>query len=702
MDRRIVGRSVYHAIRQFSNFFKRSSYQYGQLFFWLAVGVVGVAVLIVAAVAIGYSHPYLTWLVQAPNDGFFGSALNVILSIISLVFVIVVFLVQNATQEYSSRLSGVILRDWYFLSIIGFVLIGSAVSLSGSYFGLKPPFTLLGYAFSLATVLLVAALIAFTGFFINIANIIEYVTGQVERDISTNQIYKPNPLGLPLQDEAYISRLTSQTQLIVSTCIKAIEHNQQPVVDASLDALERIVKRFLAETTKADVDEDFLQEVNDQFQFIGSAALDEASRQKYADSVVTTIGDIGVAITESRELGTQGGLWANLLGDFFTESLQYDRTKAASFSIQKLGEMNIAAIKQGDFDSTRAYQAELEDISSICTAGNHNYLARLLQSLHGQYQEMYAAYLDNLLTDGHVAEYDLPQLLEEFADSFNEANSNYSHYNQQILYAGLFGVQPFAGKVAAPLLDHNPDVRTQQHLADYLEELIDFLHSISLTEVEANHPELYKGYTQFLFIFGQIDPFDEHIELDTVSELNEVWLDLVSETYIQAIENEDHVDSALNERLSDVTAMLIYFHKDDPEKLADLIEPLAEVYQELDEHYDDDHDYADKNLGRLYKQLKLAGAWVNQFHDPQATTPQLWDILVEEFYEIPESRGRIPRGLLPKYGYPTNTMFSRDQWWLYPDTLWSYTEFQDKIADALNGEDGSNYSEFHEQLKNHQ
>lgn len=384
MDLNRLRRSITRISQRISNATNVSSYQYGRLLFGTAVGTVLASLIISVAIGTGNSIPIFSMLSRTPTSNFFGSSLNLILSIISLVF-----LVQNATQEYSSRLSSVILRDRHFLATIGFILVGSIYSISGSYFDAGAPFTLIGYAFSIATILLVGALIAFTRYFLNIANIIEYITKQIENEISTDKIYRPNPFGVPLQDDEYIGHLTSRTQLIVSTCIKAIEQNQQPVADTCLDSLTRITNQFLDQTTDQDVNEDFLQELNDQFQFIGSAAFEEYTRQKYSESVVEAIGEIGVNITKTRELGAQAGSWASLLGDLFTDSLEFDRTNAAGLSIQKLGDMSLSAINQGDFDTVRFCMGEFEDISTVCAAGNHPYLANLMQSLHGQYQKMY-------------------------------------------------------------------------------------------------------------------------------------------------------------------------------------------------------------------------------------------------------------------------------------------------------------------------
>jgi len=221
-----------------------------------------------------------------------------------------------------------------------------------------------------------------------------------------------------------------------------------------------------------------------------------------------------------------------------------------------------------------------------------------------------------------------------------------------------------------------------------------------LANTEANQPDLYKGYTQFLFTFEQAAPLDPEDKIDLVAQLNDTWLQLVEENYSTAIENEENVDHNLTERMSDVTALLIHFHRDSPDALAELIEPYAEVYRELSDTYDNTDTFTERNLKDLYKQLKLAGAWINRFHNPESVTPQLWDVLVDEFYEIPETHSRIPRPLMPRYGYPNDASFSsRDGWWLYPDALWSYTGFQDEIADTLNGQDNSTYPEFHERLQ---
>jgi hypothetical protein len=230
---------------------------------------------------------------------------------------------------------------------------------------------------------------------------------------------------------------------------------------------------------------------------------------------------------------------------------------------------------------------------------------------------------------------------------------------------------------------------------------VGFLRNVGVANIEANHPDVYKGYTQFLFTFEQTEPLETDANRELITQLNDVWLELVAKTYDTANGSEEHVDHHLNKQMGDFTALLIYFHREEPKVLADLIEPLAETYRNQRDTYDRSNSHVDHNLTTFYKQLKLAGAWINRFHDPQTVTPQLWNILVDDFYKIPEINSKIPRRLMPKYGYPSTNRSYQDTWRPQYNMIWQ-NEFQEEIAATLNGEDGSNYVEFHERLEGEQ
>jgi len=675
-----------------------SFYQYGKLGFWVAIGVILTAAIGITLGELGIYVGFLSILVQNPSNGFFGSSLNLILSIISLVFLVVIFLVQNANQEYSSRLSGVILHDKYFVWTIGFILAASIFNISGSYFSWGPPLTVIGYAFSISTALLVGALIAFAGYFIDISNIIDYVTEDLKQQIAQDRIYRTTFIGTSLQDEDYVSKLNTDTQLIVSTCIQAIEENQQNVVNSCLTSLTEIVEKYLEETDESEVNDDFLNELNDQFQFIGAAAFDDYTRQKYSESVVETVGDIGLAITKHRELGSPGSRWANLLKSQFEDSLEFDRTAAAHIALRKLGEMSTTAVLNGDLDSYRVYQGEIDSLARLCATANDSFLANLLQNAHLQYQRMYVAFLRMLCTEGYAPDTDLSMLFDDFADSFNQAKENYGFYNGQVLFAALFGLEPFAARVGGELQQHQElDPATQRYTADYLSDLIDFLRRISLQNPDDNHKDIYKGYTQFLFALENSPPVDEDTKKSLLKDLNNNFTNLIKHEYTTSLKESDNLDYDINRRITDFYAMLIYFYRDEPDTLATFIIPLVELYKNLVDSYPSPDTVNERTLHRLYQELKISGAWISQFHDPEDVCPELMDALTENFEEIDTSTTRLYTSTFEKYGYPTNTFDYRGGWWLRPDAIWS-NRFQEDISDTLNG-DGNHYRQFHEELR---
>lgn len=676
----------------------QSHYSIGRFFFWIAVSVVAGTLLFV--LYNNFILPYEFYLYPATTENFFSSSLNLMLSIFSLVIIVVIFLIQNTTQEYSSRLSEIIFYDKYFLASVGFVLLASGFSITAHFFKLENFFALLGYSFSIATILLLGSMIGFTAYFINVQNIIEYVTTDIENNIKAKKIYKKNPFNLPIQDDDYIENLTTKTQLIVSTCIKAIEKNQKPVVDSCLRAFERITSRFLEETTNEDVNENYLIELNDQFQFISSATLQNNPQKKYSKAVVETIGDIGINITSSRILGNQGGLWVKLLVDLFQPSLSLNRRDTASAIIDKVGDTNIRAINKKHYQNALLFHENLKEIGSILTKNYNGNLATLLQNLFLQYQHVYVAYLDNFLTTGEVAEVNLRQLVDDFSVLFNDAKLESKFYGLQTICAGLFGLNSFALKIQAKLPGQKlDDARKLNQLKKLLESLVDFIDRISTNNIKENYGGLFKGYIQFLYLFERANSLGSTKKKELVTSINEAWIKLMRKSYREAFQREKKVENELNKYGSEFIGILIYFHKNEPEVIAELIDPYVDLYKEMKDISEPGDKYVEQNRKRLYKLLKIIGAWLNKINHLENGFSKLWNILVNDFSLDDSMTEHKIVPILQRYGYPVSSSYTNNLWWLQPDKLWQNTDFQDDIAQLLNGKEGRNYIRFHKKLK---
>jgi len=360
--------------------------------------------------------------------------------------------------------------------------------------------------------------------------------------------------------------------------------------------------------------------------------------------------------------------------------------------------MSVTAISNGDMDSYRVYQGEVDTLATLCASGNHSYLAGLLQNANLQYQRMYVAFIDALYVNGYAPDIDVSTLLEDFADSFNQAKSNYGRYSKQVLFAGIFGLEPFAGKVGAHLQQHQDiDPAEQRYISEYLSELVGFLRDISLQNPEDNHRDIYIGYTQFLFVLQETAPVDSDAKRDLLIDLNDNFARLIQKDYRRSLEAEENLDHGINRRITDFYALLIYFYREDPDSLATFLDPLVNLYIDLVDDYPSPGTINERTLHRLYQELKIFGAWISQSHDLDNINPELKEVLTQNFKEVDTSGRRIYTSTLQRYDYPSNSTTHRDGWWLRPDTIWT-NGFQDQIYNTLNGS-GNQYEEFHNELR---
>lgn len=675
-------------------------YAIGTFLFWFAVAILLSVIVGVSLRGVVDYPPVFSIILQKPSNTFFSTSLNLVLSVLSIVFLVVIFLIQNANQEYSTRLSRVVLKHPYFLVPLFIVLGVSVLNLSGSYFALGQSFQILVYAASMSSVVIIGSLIMFAIYFSDISNILGYLTRRIKKNIREENIYIGKFFGINLENKAYIEKLNVDTQLIASTCSQAIENDQLNVVKTCTDSLKNIVTQYLKETSELSVEDDFLEECTHQFKFLGTKTFEKYTRQKYSEDIAEAIGGIGVEISKNRKFGSIGSHWTSLLRYFFLRSLNFDRTETGGICASKLGDMTVTAIKEENIDFARSYLHNLERLSDLCVTQNHLYLAILIQSIHIQYQKIVLAYLDLLLEKGIFPEREISSVIETFSSSFNKAKNTFDIQNNLRLFAATFGVDSFSSKVQIRLARENVNelnMREKKNLQSFCMKLIEFLKRIGKKETDKNLNDLYKGFSEFLYVFIQDLSVEDDFKEPILMQLNKSWIECFENTYTQKMNENEDVSSDLREWISNFYALIVYFYKDEPEKLSEFISPLGELYTKLDEKYDvDGQTINERNIKSLYKELKLIASWVDLFQDTEEIIPDIMDILIENFEEV-ESMGIGVLPLLQRYGYPSGFL-TGETWQLRPSRVWG-NGFQKEIAINLNGENGKHYQEFHEEVK---
>lgn len=676
-------------------------YQFAQIFYWIAIITVVISAIGITLGELGLYLDFLSVLVQNPSNGFFGNSLTLILNVISIVFLVVIFLIQNANQNYSNRLASVIFTDPYFIGSILFVATASLFNISGSYFEWESPLTTLSFAFSIASIEIVISLICLSGYFVDISNIISYITAKYKQEVDSNKLYKIGWGGILLPDKNQISQLTTDVRLISSTCIKAIDENNHALVDTCLNSLEEIIGKYLKETNADDVNDDLLQDLNDEFDFIRSAVFSEHSRQKYGEELAESVGKIGMMITSARELGTPGGIWASLLKRIFDDSVNFERNAVGPKVIDKLGDMCVLSISKEDFDSFGLYLKELTKISQTCIEEDHIYFNNLIQNVGQEFQACYLAFVNILCESGAISDYHMEEMINTYANVILNSKSEVSSYSREALFTSIQNpTQPFSAKLAGTFLHHSHlDRQVQDKLGSYLLLFFDFLEAIG-EDIDTNERTIYKIYTGILYSIIQFAPLRNNLKHKLVLVLNEKWVGLVSKSYRFNIDRGENIDMDLNRRMSDFYAIVIYFYRHDPNALSDLITPILKEYVGLKQNFSKDRSSYERNRKRLYRELKLIGAWIDNICGIENVSPELKEILIIDFYEVDDSMTRLPVRGLKKYDYPTNMFDFRNGWWLRPDPVWS-NQFQENISELMNGENSRHYEEFHEKLEAH-
>lgn len=677
-------------------------YDYACFTFWIAISVAVISILGVAIGEFIISITILSILVQNPSVDFFGNSLGLILNVFSIMFLIVIFLVQNANQNYSNRLARVIFHDQYFIGSIGFIIVASIFNLSGSYFDWGAPFTTIGFAFSISSIIIVASLIFLTGYFIDVSNIIKYLTKQYIADISPGKLYKTG-FGTEYIDREYTKILTTNIQLISSTCIRAIEENNHTLAKTCLNSLITMSSQYLRETDPDEANDDFLQNLNDEFQFIGSTAFKEDIRQKYAQDVVKAVGEIGKDVTSRREIGTPGAIWGALLKRLFEDAVEFDRNKVGPIAIEKLGEMGKIAIIESDDRSFRHYEGGLKEIAGICIQRDETYFNNLVANISREYQEMYIVFLRRVCEDGWYSDYDLKGLIETYATVFIVSKASFGNMSKDTLLASIIGpMQPFTAKLAAELHRHYilPPQR-QNKLIEYLSYLNQFVRNIT-KEVSTNKQQIYQVYTTLFYVYALYAPLGMKNRSNLLLNLNKRWIELISDTYRYNMKNGKKVDYNIEKDSCNFYAVMIYFYRYNPKIIAGFVEPLLKEYNELKADFPSGNMANDQHLERVYLQLKLIAAWIDEVNDLCQVSPKLKQVLVDDFYESDfqnlDAVGRMMHTGIEKYNYPHRKMYdSGSDWQLQPDPVWT-NRFQENIADLLNG-DNKHYETFHEELR---
>lgn len=632
--------------------------------------------------------PYLQ---AAPTADIFSQSLRILLNIISVIFVIVIFLIQTTNSEYSSRLSRVIYYDRYAQLTLFFVLLLSIYDLFGIYFALGSPYEGIGFVATLASIGMVIALIAFAGYFLDPANVVEYFGAGIPKRLADFA----DEMDRIQRDTNLYDEIVEGIHLIVSTCRAAVENDQREVVNTGLDSLDSIATSYVQNYPPRPTTDPLLSEFNNQFDFLIQAILDEYHQQQYLRPVTETVGTITVKIINSGTTNPNWTPWTAQLEKIFTQTINLERTTVHQAVIEELDTAGKAVLRNSDLNGHGVINEHFAEIAAACVEKGNLYFARKFGSIVQSFVSHYLLILHlGVLDELRIDEGEIQLLFEDLKSPLYAAKNSYSIRGRRMVFSVLFGrTNSFALQLRMTLRNLNASSIGAQVEYILILEYINFIDNLSLSIPERNSPRIYFGYPQLLHVIAAELTAPPYISDRLIDELLDGWFSVVKLHYITYDENSGYSGSEFNKAFEAFVALLIHHNQADDQIHEYVGQNLVDIY--LDLH---DRGVSDQVLSSLYKRMKLYGCWMDIYFSLQDVSPRLFRLLCVEFQEVDIPGRAGPNSMLEAHGYPSRLASSYDSGWsIEGDNVWD----GDAIERTVNSAGTAKYKQFHVLIRTH-
>jgi len=639
------------------------------------------------------------------SDRIYSNGLAFIFSIIGFLIAVIIFLIQHISSKYHSEELGELpIFLTYFITTLIILLVYIIFNFIALYLELTFPYTLISLIFSISLVVLILTTMIFAYYNTKVSTIL----GRTSKDIIKFIIKKKTFKKLPIfNDIAYTEEFTESLNRKVSIFIKnsidAINNNEDTIFKNSLESLKEISHHYLQQSKHIQATDDkFLNELNDQFNFIISESL-KSYNQKILEDVANTIGAISLDIIKYRkgiaDINNFALNWLATLKDLFIKSYKKDRTIVCHICLERINDVILLTLDKGYYRSYDTYKMFIDEISEILSKVNQYWSAILLQKALLMYQYQFLKFLElsktNKITFNDTL---IEHYFDKLAKIINEAkNTHKSFGNNTIIFASLYGLDSFAQKIAGLGLTNLEEDRIKRNIGKQIKQLIDFNKKIINTNPKKNDSRVYDSFSELLFLITKYIDLTNDDRESLIESLSNSLIEFVKSIYIKEISDHDNTLYELKEATIDYFALLIYLCKNKPDLISKIMLRFVGIYLDIKKRIKGE----DKGqlIKSLYKELKLYSCWINIFSNLNEINKPLIKVLKDDFYE-PSFPHRISMpSLFEKYGYSKNKISRLSGlWYLHPSHMWG-NEFQEEISNKLNGDKGKPYVEFHEMLK---
>ncbi|MFW6025501.1 MAG: hypothetical protein ACOCRX_04095 [Candidatus Woesearchaeota archaeon] len=184
------------------------------------------------------------------NNDLFGYSFGLIGALIGTFITISVFLVQNTSQDYSSRLIKDVffLKDWNFSLIMFYSFICLIFFAIGLTFDLRKNWSFIGFSFIIGLVFNFISLIILSIYYMNIPNLIKEKEKSIIRLIEPSKLKKVLSkvpfLKTKIKHDIPINKVIKNTNTIFNTTHRSIELRDYDSFEQSLVSIKKIVQNY--------------------------------------------------------------------------------------------------------------------------------------------------------------------------------------------------------------------------------------------------------------------------------------------------------------------------------------------------------------------------------------------------------------------------------------------------------------------------
>ena len=666
-----------------------------KIFFW---GVIFLTIISVPTILYLNSKSLIPQILFSNNPEIFSNGLSLIFGVIGFIIASIIFLMEFIASRYhSEELDDFPIFKKYFITTLAMFFIFIIFDLLSLYRGLIYPYTLISLLFSISVILLIITTILFVLFNLQVSNIIGMLSDNITNFIKKKRQFKTLPfVGEVSYSDEFISLLNRKINVLIKNSLNAIKKDQDIIFREAIKGIENASLEYLKNSKHlSSVEDKFLSELNDQFNFIVNEALN-STNQKILEDLARTIGLISRYIIENRKgLGDINNFslnWIATLKDIFIKSYTKDRTVVCYVCLEEINKTVLLTLDKGYYQSYNTYRMFLDEISISLSKTNSYWSASLLQRALSMYQQQFLKFIDLGKEGVFFNDFFIEQYFREISNLVNNAKSDYKTFmNKTIMFASLYGLDSFAQKIAKTNLSHLRDGKIKRGIFRYLDNFIKFNKIIAQTNASENDNNFYDVFSETLFLLSKYVDIEEGDKIKLIAELSDILLTDIERKSNAIIEGEKHNVIDIRGTIIDYFALLIYLNSDKPELLKRIFSRFLEIYITIKKK-----DKKEFVSGRLYRELKLYSCWINEFDNLKEVNKEIIKILKKDFYE-PKTEGRAMPPLFAQFGYPSG-FIGDGAWYLHPSYMWG-NRFQDEISNKFNKQDGKNYIEFHKKLK---